>query len=105
MNQTANPELYRKLSEPFQSNQEADVEMQAFMEGVKALREKHLLPDVVILIQANVKTEDGEEAIFQAVAGFGDPMRRVTMLAQALGREQAENDLGKLLKAARRGVA
>ena len=106
MNQTANPELYRKLSEPFGSKEEADTEIAAFFEAVSQLRQKHLMPDVIVMAQANV-IHEGDETIMQATAGFGDPLRMVTMLAQALGREQAENDayLGKLLKAARRGVA
>lgn len=58
-----NPALYRKLSEPFENKEAFDQALSEFTSELRALREKHKLPDVVYIISANVKNDAGEQTL------------------------------------------
>lgn len=94
------PATYRRLSEPFQSQAEAEKELAAFYEGVRALREKHRVRDLSLVWNFSCVTEAGEIEMAGA-AHLGDQNREVGMLAWALGR--AEEALAAFVSASRKG--
>ena len=82
------PALYRRMSEPHASAAEGNAAVDAFAEGVRALREKHRLRDVVVIAQVVYLDQDGQETIGHATQNIGDPLQTVGMLAVAYGREK-----------------
>lgn len=91
------PALYRRLSEPHESAEAFEHAVKAFGEGLRALREKYRLPDVVYVIAANVIGDDGEERTMITFGNAGDAMRIEPMLSWARGMEKTRRDT--LLKA------
>ena len=93
--QTRDPKLHRKLSEPFESSEAADKALEAFTEELRELRAKHKIPEVVALVQVNVMypgdlAEESSEGVAFASISFGDPLRCIPMLAEALGKAESE---------------
>lgn len=43
------PDLYRRMSEPYESQVEAECALKAFLGAVRVLREKHRIAEVVML--------------------------------------------------------
>lgn len=89
---TENPSLFRKLSEPHESLDAADAEVAAFFQGVKALREKHKLVNVVVIVELNV-TVEGDELVSGASAHWGSSMAVLPMLAKEFGAAKAEHEV------------
>jgi hypothetical protein len=100
---TDNPGLYRRLSEPFADADAANEAIQAFFVEVEALREKHRIPDVLVLVEANMMT-DGVETRGGARLFRGDKAHALPMLARSYGeeRQQHENDMALLIESGRR---
>ena len=86
--QTTNPKLYRELSEPFPNEDAAEKALESFREELETLRAKHKIADVIAVLQVNALSKDGEEGVMTATVSFGNALRKLLMLAQALGREQ-----------------
>lgn len=58
-----NPDKYERLSKPFETQEEAEKAMKAFLNAVSKIREKHKIPDVLIGIKGSFKNPeipDGE---------------------------------------------
>ena len=75
---------YLDLSKPHKSSEEAQKAFDAFMEGVKALRAKHRIPDVFVIAQANHKSDEGVSEI-QVSQHIGNARNIVYLLANSLG--------------------
>ena len=95
-----NPALYRRLSEPHESIEEANSEVRQFFAAVSALREKHRIADMVLTCAINAM-RDGEETAAFVGAYFGDRIKHEAMLARELGRVQGERQqhIAELLRA------
>ena len=83
--------LYRKLSEPHASREALVQALEAFWDGVKVLREQHGLPNVAIVIQANILHEEKEQGM-STYGHLGDRLLTERLLAWALGEERAVRD-------------
>lgn len=84
------PDNYRELSKPFKSQEEADAAIHAFWDELYELRNKHRIPDLTVVLCANVKPEDEDEGTVMLESHMGDELKRETMLAWAFGRAQAD---------------
>lgn len=93
-----NPALYRELSEPI-SRQELEERLDGFFKEVKDLRIKHKLPDVHVIIRADVKlsgdlVEETRIAAVMTSGHLGDPSLVEGMCAWAFGRASADHATG-----------
>ncbi len=89
MNFEPNPKLYREMSKPFSSMQEANAALQAFMDELGELRKKHKLPDVYFCVRISYE-KDGEELPAMTHGGYGDSLEHESMLAFAIGQVQSD---------------
>lgn len=103
MKTTNDPENYRKMSVPFDGPDAANDAVRAFYAEVEAARNRHRIADVAVAIALNVKYESGQEGIAMTHAAFGDCFKTESLLAYALGVEQADGRqrLATLLKGKR----
>ena len=85
-----NPELYRKLSEPFDSLAVANEALNSLMDDMRVLREKHHIPDLYWVVRITAKNPDESETGAYSNGGMGNVLEWEAMLAYALGVEQAE---------------
>lgn len=99
-----NDARYLRLSEPFDNVNEADDAVQAFYKDVAAAREKHGIPDIVVLVELNVKR--GEVTKASSTFSMGNYLNRLPMLARAYGaeREAYEQTLGATIEEGRRSA-
>lgn len=107
MEQINDPSLYRRMSEPFPDMKTTQAALDAFAEEVRVSREKHKIPDVVLITQFSWIGANGEECAAMAYGNNGNPQNNEAMLAHALGLCQAERQelIGQLLtKGLRRGA-
>ena len=98
-----NPKRYRELCTPFVSNDAANEALKAFYADVEIAREKHKIPDVVVLCEVSHMIEEDEvrgSSSFQ----LGDSAKRVPMLAREYGaaRQAYEDGLARLMAQARK---
>jgi hypothetical protein len=95
------PENYRKMSEPYPSPEEANKELDAFMEGVEALRNQRRVADVHVIVRVNM-IQAGAEGAAMASAHFGDTTNAEMMCAWSFGKETANRQavIARMLKAA-----
>jgi hypothetical protein len=94
-----NPELYRKLSEPFENLMAANAALNGLMDDMRILREKHHIPDLYWVARITAKSEDGGETGAYSNGGMGNVLEWEAMLAYALGVEQTDRQqrIGQLL--------
>ena len=88
LQKTSNPKLYRELSVPFESTDAAQAAIEAFISDLEASRAKHKIADVVTVIEVNAISGDGREGVMTLSMGFGDQIKKASMLAMALGKER-----------------
>ena len=89
MNTINDPENYRKLLEPFATPEAANIALIAFYDEVRAARNKHRIPDVLVVASMNVAYDSGEgRAISRKYDG--DISREESMAAYAYGAAGAE---------------
>lgn len=82
-----NPGLYRRMSEPFASAEEATAAINAFFDDLAALREKHRIADVHVIAKTNAIETDGEEHVSISRYHLGDALHAESMCAYAYGAE------------------
>lgn len=83
------PENYRKMSEPFATAEEGNAAIDSFFVELRALRNKHRLADVLMVVSISMSYEAGEgRAITQSM--HGDALKAEGMAACSLGRLQEE---------------
>lgn len=95
------PGTHRKLSEPHGSVEALNAELRAFFEGVRELRAKHRIPDVVCIIQAHAM-RDGEETQALTTAHWGDYWSHERMVAYEQGKlaGDRQQEVARLMRAA-----
>jgi len=77
------------MSEPFDTIEQADAAMDAFAADVRALRVKHRLADVYVVMMVPHRGDAGREGQVISRFSMGDTLKSEAMVAWALGREQA----------------
>lgn len=88
------PELYRKLSAPYESHEAAEKSVRAFIADVRVARAKHKLPDVVLAWRIGVRQGQGSQARVGDAMGtgfMGNAAHVLGMSAWLFGRMQAES--------------
>ncbi len=89
-NETINDaKLYRQLQEPFESTEAANEAITKFFAEFRELRAKYKMPDTYIIVMVNTIDSEGHEGQSLARAHNGGSMNAETMVAWALGQEQA----------------
>lgn len=94
----SDPALYRRMSLPFESDAAAAAAMEAFYTDLRALREHHRIPEVVVVFAANVTTADGREVVRSECAQMGAGRRAEALLLRALYRTRFGETLLALLQ-------
>jgi len=92
MNLFPNPKLYRELSEPYSSLEEANEKLGAFLEEVGEVRKKYKIPNLQIIVMGSALNSEGAESDFIAPCSYGDSLRAEMMLAYALGIAQSDRE-------------
>lgn len=102
MNGIRCPALYRKLSEPFASSEAVNEAFVAFIEELRALREKHKLADVHVIVSGNMLARDGEEIPYIVTGHQGDTHKIEAMCAysQGLAAADRQQETGRLMSQA-----
>lgn len=78
------PEKYKAMSEPFLSHGEASAAIEAFMNDLRALREKHRIAEMVGAVAVwTVDEESGKRLLWQMRFSNGDPIIGFYMLKEA----------------------
>lgn len=85
------PALYRDLSAPFASPEDAQAALAAFWADVQEARKRHRLADVVVVVQVPVRFGE-EEGVSASVSHLGNWQNKEAMLARALGDASAERE-------------
>ncbi|HKY40667.1 MAG TPA: hypothetical protein VJN18_32250 [Polyangiaceae bacterium] len=86
-----NPKLYAQMCKPFESIEEANAALQAFVDEIYELRAKHRIRDVTLLCEIAVDYE-GEEREFRITNHFGSELRKLPLLAYGYGEAKAEHN-------------
>lgn len=85
----SDPGTYRAMLEPHGSVEEANAAATAFFDGVKELRKKYRMPNVLIVADVLYLTEDGEEINGRLSSMLGDSVHAEDLAAYAHGYETA----------------
>lgn len=88
----ADPEKYKRLSEPFESEEQATLVSNAFLVAVGKLREQYKIPDLIISFRATLKKDDSVYA-FHSSAGWGNQL-----LQAKLARQSADQEFAHLVR-------
>jgi hypothetical protein len=99
------PALNRKMKEPFPSQEAYAEAANAFIDGVRDLRQKHKIPNVLVVMTATAII-DGEEVTYIPTAFMGDPVSKEGMAAYVYGEAQTEREamVGKYMRGGRKRV-
>jgi hypothetical protein len=97
---TVDPENYSKLSVPFESSDTASEALENFYKEVGELRKKHKIPDLLMIVKASVKYEDGEIGDIIHHSFYGNVLNQLPMAAYVYGQTQADHEevISRLLK-------
>jgi hypothetical protein len=92
-----NPGRYATLLTPL-SRDAANENMQAFFEEVGKLRERYHIPDVLVVIKANVECDEGVN-VAKSSFHYGSTFEAEALAAYALGQlsEQTREHINKLV--------
>ena len=85
----ADPEKYRQLSQPFDSQEHAETCIKAFQAVVNKAREEFKIPDAMIQIGCTFLSAEGQINYMNAGCGWGDQRNQVKLAQQAYQREMA----------------
>lgn len=99
-----NRERYARLSEPFESMDEANEALEAFRGGVEALREEHGVAEFVGAAAGTYLTPDGEVSDFIVPIQFGDAIKAEGIAAWLYGKTAADREalVARLLRQGKR---
>jgi hypothetical protein len=87
---TNDPKLYRELSTPFESLEQANKNLEAFQTELGEIRKKYKIPDLAICMRINFVDRDGQEGEAMSVATLGNQFAAEACFAYGLGQVQAE---------------
>ena len=95
-----NPKLWREMQEPHKTVDVANEAADAFYKGVQALREQHMMADVLVVTQMRFLLEDGTEGEGLTMLALGDSQHSESMAAYAYGKcvAQRQETISRLLK-------
>ena len=79
-----------RCSEPFASPDAANAAVEAFLKDFEAIRLKHRIPNAYVIVGGMVINPDGNEVPFSTSGGLGRQIEWITMIARAMGQEEAE---------------
>lgn len=94
------PDIYREMAEPFETVDAANDAINAFFEDLSALRERHKLAEVYVIIRDSMRDDpEAEEQTFYVTLHRGDSSHSESMVAYAMGleRERREKMLTELM--------
>lgn len=83
----ADPEKYRRLSTPFESEDEARKATDGFLDELARLREKYHVPELVCQFQVYVKMPEENVGSLVGGAGWGDQLRQAKLAKRMADRE------------------
>lgn len=86
------PKTYREMSVPHASTDAAQNAVNAFLDGVTELRKQHRLADVLVIVETNIITQDGDEGTVSLVSHMGDSRKSLPMAARVYGQLKAQHD-------------
>ena len=86
-NEVAN---YAAMSTPYESPEAANEAIQRFYDELTDLRNKHKVPDLLIVMRGSVVYPDGKSGIFLHHIHLGNELNSEAMAAYAYGQTQAE---------------
>ncbi len=84
------PENYHKMSEPHESPEKANENLQKFYEKVSEARKEFKIADILVNTKDSIRYEDGEVGQFMQHSQYGNQLNGVSMAAYAYGQLQAE---------------
>lgn len=92
-NTNNDPELYRQLSAPFDTAEEANTALVAFYADVRAARIKHRMPDALVIVAVNVRYQDDATQVGRAISHChnGNQSEAEGLAAYAYGQLAAEH--------------
>lgn len=85
------PNNYHEMSKPFENPEQANQAISDFYEDLKAIRKKHKIPDVLVVLEASVIYESGNRGEFMHHVGLGDARNQCALGAFAYGQTQADH--------------
>lgn len=83
------PDLYRRLSEPFEDEAEAEAALTAFHADLRRIRAKHGIPDLVVAWRINIASIPNSGAAL-GNAQMGDELHAESIAAWLFGKLQQE---------------
>jgi hypothetical protein len=86
----SDPKMYRLMSEPFESVDEANKNLEAFCDELYALRVKYRIRDLLYAIQIACVRDDGIEADATSVNFYGASEKMESIAAFAFGHISAK---------------
>lgn len=86
---TNNPKLFREMSVPYESVEQANESLSAFQAELAELRKKYKIPTLLCIFHVTMLTDDGEEGAAMTTCGMGDMALFESMAAWAFGQEAA----------------
>lgn len=89
------PDLYRRMSEPYASNEEAHAAMLAFLDDVSEARERHRISNVITVAVTNVNTDDGVKQNM-SIQHRGAADLEIPILCEALKQAQLNRHTAEL---------
>lgn len=84
-------ENYRKMQEPHENTEAAELSVNAFFQVAEAARNHFRIMDADIIVQVAYKDKEGQERTAMCTAHFGDSLKSLSMLTWAL--EEAKKDI------------
>lgn len=85
MNEKQDHEKYHRLSQPFESAAKAEAALDAFFEDLYEIREKHNLPDLMVVVRIPLPEGDSFTTV-----NVGNELYGEMMAAFAMGRETSK---------------
>lgn len=86
----SDPARFERCSQPHDNAETLNAELEAFVNGVSALREKHRMTNVVCIMEASYRDEEGVPVAGQTSLQLGDNLHHEIMVARALGKIQGD---------------
>ena len=83
-------ENYYKMSEPHESSQKANEDLQKFYDKVQEARKEFKIADVVVIVKDSAIYDDGKVGEFFSCAHYGNQLNAIAMAAYAYGKLQAD---------------
>lgn len=84
------PGNYNKLSQPHESKEKVQEQIDAFFAKVSEARKEHNISDILVVVKDSLVYESGEIGTFLFHSQYGNMLNGVEMAAYVYGKLQAE---------------